>query len=117
MLVKLGKPLATTGTRFVLAVMSASCELDWTKFKALVGQSKAGMATLSDVAAVTGCLPGAVPPFGSLFDSVTTFMDESVTKQGPEINFNAGLRTFSILGLSVDEYKRIEAPVICAFSA
>ena len=115
MLLKPAKPLPG-GAVFILAVMSAARSLDWPKLRALAGQPKVSMAQLSDVGAVTGCLPGAVPPFGSIFGShpgvVATFVDTSIAAQGPVINFNAGLRTLSVLGLSVEEYLRVEAPLV-----
>jgi len=66
MLLKAGKPLAH-GSPYVLAVMSAVRTVDWPKIRKLVDSSKLSMASIDDVAALTGCLPGAVPPFGSLF--------------------------------------------------
>lgn len=115
MLLKPAKPLPN-GATFILAVMSAARSLDWPKLRGLAGQPKVTMASLPDVAAATGCLPGAVPPFGSLFGgapgAVATFVDSSILAQGPVINFNAGLRTLSVVGLSVDEYLRIEAPFV-----
>ena len=114
MLLKPAKPLPS-GATFVLAVMSAARSLDWPKLRSLVGQPKVSMAQLGDVAAVTGCLPGAVPPFGSLFGGapgvVPTVVDESILSQGAVINFNAGLRTLSVVGLRVEDYLRIEAPL------
>jgi hypothetical protein len=58
-----------------------------------------------------------VPPFGSLFAGVLTAVDTSLVEQGPHINFNAGLRTFSVTRLAVDEYLRLEKPpVLGSFS-
>lgn len=55
-----------------------------------------------------------MPPFGSLFAGagVLTAVDTSLVEQGPDINFNAGLRTFSVTRLAVDEYLRIEKPAL-----
>ncbi len=53
---------------------------------------------------------GAVPPFGSIF-GVKTFVDESLFIQGENINFNAGLRTKSII-MSGSDYKLAENPEI-----
>lgn len=91
----------------VLCVMSASQTLDFPAVRKLVGSSKLCMASLEDVKKVTGCINGAVPPFGSLF-GIRTYVDRSIISQGKEINFNAGLRTFSVLHLQVDDYLRIE---------
>jgi Ala-tRNA(Pro) deacylase len=92
---------------FFLAVLSAAKALDLPAIRKLLGISKLSLASLDDVKKITGCLNGAVPPFGSLF-GIKTYLDRSVIEQGPEINFNAGLRTFSVLHLSVADYLRIE---------
>lgn len=107
MLLKAGKPLAH-GSAFLLAVMSASCSISWPRIRSLVGTSQLSMAPLDEVARLTRCLPGAVPPFGSLFPGVRTFVDRSLLQQGALINFNAALRTRSILGLTVADFLRIE---------
>ena len=57
-----------------------------------------------------------MPPFGSLFPGVQTVMDVSLQAQGPEVNFNAGLRTLSVLGLSVEQYLDIEKPIVAEFT-
>ena len=115
MLLKPAKRLRS-GATFILAVLSATRTLDWSKLRALVGQPKVTMASVTEVAAVTGCLPGAVPPFGSLFGgtpgTVATFVDNSIIDQGTVINFNAGLRTLSVIGLRVEDFLRIEAPAV-----
>ena len=75
------------------------------------------MATEMEVRSVTRCIPGAVPPFGSLFDNVITVADQSLQRQGSFINFNAGLRTQSIIGLSTKDYNEIEKPLVADFSS
>lgn len=117
MLLKPGKPLAALGGAvWVLAVLSASHTADLKKLKALLGTSRLGMASVEEVRSVTGCVPGAVPPFGSLWggSGVVTVVDESLRKQGPEINFNAALRSVSVCGLSVDHYLQLEKPALIA---
>ena len=52
------------------------------------------MATPKDVHEATGCVTGAVPPFGSVF-SIPTFVDNSLQEQGSTINFNA-VRDFPV---------------------
>ena len=54
-------------------------------------------------------MPGAIPPFGSIF-GVKTFVDESLLKQGEVINFTAGLRTCSIQ-MNGKQYIELEKPV------
>ncbi len=70
------------------------------------------MASADDVRSVTGCISGAVPPFGSLFPGVVTVVDESLREQGETINFNAGLRTRSVINLAVRDYLDVEKPVV-----
>lgn len=107
MLLKAGKTLSH-GSPYVLAVMSAVRTVDWPKIRALLESPKLSMASIDDVKRITGCIPGAVPPFGSLFPGVRTLIDKSLLEQGPEINFNAGLRTVSVLHLAVDKYVSME---------
>lgn len=115
MLMKAAKELPHGGV-FILAVMSAEKTANWPKLRKIVDAPKLAMASVEDVQRVTGCIPGAVPPFGSLFPGTRTFVDRSVVAQGPEINFNAGLRTESVLHLSVAEYLAIEKPFVCDFT-
>ena len=117
---------------FVLAVMAANERLDWKKMKKMLGpksRSKgARMATVEEMWEVTGCKPGAVPPFGSLFKKPTgegdgsgseskgvhTFVDRSLKIQGEVINFNCGLRTRSIR-MKFEDYIELEKPELCDF--
>ena len=104
--------LAATSTgQHVLVVMSAAVGLDWKKLKAVLGV-KAQMASVDEVRRVTGCVPGAVPPLGSLFPLFAFICDKSLVEQGPTINFNAGLRTVSCVGLATDAYLLLEKPRI-----
>jgi Ala-tRNA(Pro) deacylase len=103
--------------QYALLVMSAARTADLKLVRGLLGVTRLSLASVEDVRAVTGCIPGAVPPFGSLFPGVRTYMDASLTAQGPVINFNAGLRGASVLGLSVADYVRIEQPVAADFAA
>ena len=104
------------GNTFCLAVLSASSKADLKRLKTVLGVKELSMATELEVKNVTGCVPGAVPPFGSLFESVITIADNSLQKQGPCLNFNAGLRTQSVIGLSTKEYYEIEKPLSADFS-
>ncbi len=114
MLLKCAKPLPH-GSPFLLAVLSAARKADLRALREALKQKSVSLASLEDVARLTGCLPGAVPPFGSLFPGVRTYCDASVLERG-EINFNAGLRGLSVLGLAVADYVRIEQPIAAAFS-
>ena len=93
---------------FTLAVMSASKKFSWKLVKKVLKAKNIRFATVDEVKSVTGCLPGAVPPFGSVF-GVQTIVDESLGIQGDTINFNCGLRTHSIQMLYKD-YIALEKP-------
>lgn len=96
---------------FFLVVFSAVRSINWQAIKTFYGSTKLRFATESEVAELLKCIPGAVPPFGSLF-GLRTFTDESLFSQGDFIYFNAGLRTVSV-SISTADYKSIEAPIIC----
>lgn len=57
--------LAGKGDEAVLCVLSAARRLDWKKLKQRV--RKGLRLATEEVWAWTGCVPGAVPPFGSVF--------------------------------------------------
>ena len=97
----------------VLAVISAAVKMDSKAFKKVGGFKSTKFASEQEVWNVTGCVPGAVPPFGSCF-GVRTFVDQSLLDQGAEINFNAGLKTFSVRMMTQD-YLDIEQPSVCSF--
>eukprot|EP00349_Pseudokeronopsis_sp_Brazil_P001064 CAMPEP_0202963018 /NCGR_PEP_ID=MMETSP1396-20130829/7025_1 /ASSEMBLY_ACC=CAM_ASM_000872 /TAXON_ID= /ORGANISM="Pseudokeronopsis sp., Strain Brazil" /LENGTH=122 /DNA_ID=CAMNT_0049683917 /DNA_START=188 /DNA_END=556 /DNA_ORIENTATION=+ len=97
---------------FYLAVMSASRKFSWKLVKKLLNAKNIRFATPQEVTKVTGCLPGAVPPFGSVF-GLETIVDESLRAQGEEINFNCGLRTHSIR-MKVSDYLELEKPKMIA---
>ena len=93
---------------FTLAVISASKKFSWKLVKKVLKVKNMRFATQEEVFHVTGCRPGAVPPFGSVF-GVSTIVDESLKVQGETINFNCGLRTHS-MRLKVDDYLSLEKP-------
>ena len=97
----------------VLAVISAASKMDSKAFKKVGGFKSTRFADAKEVAAVTGCVSGAVPPFGSLF-GLRTYVDQSLLQQGAEVNFNAGLRTFSVK-MMADDFIAIEQPTVCKF--
>ena len=92
--------------------MSQQRSEDSKAFKKVGGFKSTRFASPEEVLAITGCVPGAVPPFGSVW-GLRTFLDSSLQEQGPSINFNAGLRTFSV-AMSLDDYVAIEKPQLCA---
>ena len=74
-----GKKLALEGVPFYLAVLSASKRFNSKAFKKIINCKSLRFATPEEVFATTGCLPGAVPPFGKLF-GVPVWVDRSLSK-------------------------------------
>ena len=106
--------LIRSGNIFLLAVMAAHRKLDWKPLKRVVQSKNVRFATEEEVFSVTGCVPGAVPPFGSLF-GLQTLVDVSLREQGESINFNAGLRTQSV-SMSYQAYEQLESPTLAEFT-
>ena len=105
-----------SASSMVLVVISASAKMDSKAFKKTVpGCKSTRFASEEEVKTITGCVPGAVPPFGSVW-GLQTYMDASLVEQGPTINFNAGLRTHSVQ-MKVADFVTVEAPVECRVKA
>lgn len=101
---------------FVLFVMSATHKLDSKKARKIVtGCKSMSFATPEQVKTLTSCIPGAVPPFGSLW-SIQTYMDTSLRSVGETIDFNAGLRTDSVR-MRQDDYEKVEVPIVAEFTS
>jgi Ala-tRNA(Pro) deacylase len=115
MSVKLKGTQGVDTSAFVLFVMSATHKLDSKKARKLVAGCKSmSFATPEQVKALTGCIPGAVPPFGSVW-GIQTYMDISLRKVGEFIDFNAGLRTDSV-HMRQDDYEKVEQPIVSEFA-
>jgi Ala-tRNA(Pro) deacylase len=99
--------------KFVMLVLSAAKKIDSKKVKRLLGADSLRFATPDEVTQLTGCLPGGVPPFGSIFD-LELVVDKSVT-ENEFMAFNAGERTKS-LKLKTEDYLRLLKPRIEEFS-
>ncbi len=87
--------------QFTLIVLPAHLSCDNKKIASILGiaNSKLRMATEDEVRKITGCVPGAVPPFGALFpQSVKTLIDVKMsqsTSHPPPLTFNPGVQLFS----------------------
>lgn len=91
-----GKKLTKPGTPCYLAIVSASKRFNSKEFKKLIKCKNVRFANAEEVYEYSGCITGAVPPFGSLFTiPVPTYVDSSLAAN-ESINFNCGLRTHSI---------------------
>jgi prolyl-tRNA editing enzyme YbaK/EbsC (Cys-tRNA(Pro) deacylase) len=71
-------------------------------------------ARAEELMALTGLVPGCVPPIGRPVLPFDLFVDESIVAN-ERIAFNAGSLTDSII-MKVDDYLRIAAPEVFSFS-
>jgi Ala-tRNA(Pro) deacylase len=80
--------------RFVHCVLPGHRKVDNALLRAILGTRKLRFATPEELLALTGCPPGAVPPFGNLFDLPVLLDEELATRE--RIAFNAGSNSVSI---------------------
>lgn len=74
--------------------------VDNARLRAVLGTRTLRFATPEELLALTGCVPGAVPPFGNLF-GLPVLVDDEVA-QRDEIAFNAGSNAVSIAMSAAD---------------
>ena len=74
-----GKKLVLEGVPFYMAVLSAASKFNSKSFKKIINCKSIRFATPEEVFKTTGCLPGAVPPFGRVF-GVPVWVDRSLSK-------------------------------------
>jgi prolyl-tRNA editing enzyme YbaK/EbsC (Cys-tRNA(Pro) deacylase) len=104
MIVKAGE------SSFVMLVIPADKKIDSKKAKKVLNSKSFRFATEEELLKITrGVLPGAVPPFGSLF-GLKTYTDPGLFAN-EKIVFNAGLRGFSV-AIKSEDYKNLEKPKV-----
>jgi len=97
-------------TRFVMLVLPADLRFDNSKVKLLLNARDLRFASEPEVLELTGGVqPGAVPPFGNLFQLDVVADPGLFANQ--RIVFNAGDRSFSV-AMMAEDYKRIVDPKI-----
>lgn len=101
--------------RFVLVVLSAARKLDSKALAKHLGAKKTRFATAEELLAMTGLVPGSVPPFGPPIFELPLHIDRSVTRN-EKTAFNAGSLTCSIIMQTAD-YLRLADGVIADVSA
>src|SRR5688572_24377996 len=89
-----------TADRYVHLVLPAHRRADNAALRALLGTRTLRFATPDELRELTGCVPGAVPPFGNLFE-LPVFVDEELTALD-RIVFNAGSDAVSIIMRAAD---------------
>ena len=117
-----GVPLSTgakalickVDTRFVMFVIPADRKLDSKRIRQSLGIRALRFATPDELRELTGLVPGAVPPFGSLF-GLPTHCDARLA-ENERINFNAGDNSISV-SLQCTDYLQVEKPGLGSFTA
>ena len=87
--------LETKSGNHIQAVIPAHLRLDVKKVKRLVGEKNVSLISPDKVLALTDCVIGSVPPFGSLWN-IPVFVDKALL-ENEEVVFSAGTLEDSIL--------------------
>jgi len=99
--------------RYVHLVLPGHRRVDNARLRASLGTRKLRFATPEELLALTGCPPGAVPPFGNLF-GLPVLLDEELTRC-EEIAFNAGSNAVSIT-MRCEDFVRLSGARVCRFA-
>jgi Ala-tRNA(Pro) deacylase len=93
----------------VHVVLPGNRKVDNAQLRAILGTRTLRFATPEELLTLTGCTPGAVPPFGNLF-GLPVLVDEELAKR-EDIAFNAGSNTVSIIMRCADFLRLAEARI------
>lgn len=100
--------------RMAMAVLPASFQVDLEALRLLAGASQIDLASEDQFRSLfPDCEPGAMPPFGNLYD-MAVYATESLTEDD-EIAFNAGSHT-ELVRLAYADFARLVEPQIGRFS-
>jgi Ala-tRNA(Pro) deacylase len=97
------------GDKFINVVVPGDKQVNLRVFKRRFGVKNIVFATDEELKELTGCVKGAVPPFGFLF-GLEQFVDQGVF-ENQEIAFNAGSNEESVIMESQTYRKIIQAEV------
>ena len=101
--------IVKAGNEFLMVVMPADFSLDSKNLKRELKCKKLRFASQEEVETLTNLKPGAIPPFGSLFN-LRTYCDIRL-QENETIYFNAGSHTQSI-GMDCADYLAVENPIL-----
>ncbi len=80
--------------RYYHLIISAAVRVDNSKLRKILGTRRVRFATADELFELTGCLPGAVPPFGNIF-GLPVIMDSALLSEDI-VYFNCGSHTISL---------------------
>lgn len=86
--------IVKAGGQYYHLIISAAKRVDNSKLRKLLGTRKVRFARTEELLELTGCQPGAVPPFGNLF-GLPVLMDDALLEEDT-VYFNCGSHTVSL---------------------
>jgi Ala-tRNA(Pro) deacylase len=101
--------------KMAMAVLPASCKVDFDLLKKAAGASTVGLASEQEFKNLfPECEIGAMPPFGNLY-GMEVFVADALAED-EEIAFNAGSHT-ELIRLAYKDFERLVKPRIAKFSS
>lgn len=102
-----------SGVEFLMAVLPAPYRVDVTRLRHLTGKPELHLAAEDDFTRLfPECEPGAMPPFGNLYE-LPVWVDEPLCRQR-EIVFNAGTHTQTV-HMAYADFERLVRPRVASF--
>ncbi|MDY2947709.1 MAG: YbaK/prolyl-tRNA synthetase associated domain-containing protein [Mannheimia varigena] len=98
----------------VLAILPADYQADLSKIAEHLGGLRASLASPAEVAELTDCVFGAIPPF-SFHSDLLLVAEPSLFERYDELAFNAGTLECSIIS-NTEDYQRIVNPALVNFA-
>lgn len=98
----------------VLAILPADYQADLSKIAEHLGGLRASLASPAEVAELTECVFGAIPPF-RFHPELMLVADPSLLERYEELAFNAGTLERSII-LNTEDYQSIVNPTFVNFA-
>lgn len=96
--------------RYYHLIISAAERVDNKKLRKTLGTRRVRFANSEELVELTGCQPGAVPPFGNLF-GLPVFMDDALLSE-ETVYFNCGSHTVSLRMSRTDLERATEAQIV-----
>ncbi|NLX03913.1 MAG: YbaK/EbsC family protein [Phycisphaerae bacterium] len=98
--------------QLAMVVLPATRQVDFSLLKDVTGAQNVELADEQEFKdAFPQCEPGAMPPFGNLWDVKVFVMDDLAEDE--EISFNAGSHT-ELIRIRYDDFERLVNPVVLA---
>ncbi len=104
-----------SGTEFVMAVLPAPYRVGLDRAKAVLGKPEVTLATEEEFKGLfPQCEPGAMPPFGNLYN-LAVYVDDALAHD-EEIVFNAGTHTQTVK-MKYADFARLVRPTVVSLAA